>query len=83
MLVYLTLLETIPLKTVELKTEYLDHYTMNVQSFGSSLICVVSDIEKKGKISLKLYIQLKTTYFWVVDLVFLLVTFFGCNCWAR
>ena len=52
--VSLTLLETAPLKTVEVQTEYLDYFTRNIQSFGSSLICVVSDIDKTGKRALKL-----------------------------
>ena len=54
MVVYLTLLETAPLKTVEVQTEYPDYFTRNNQSFGLSLICVVSDIDKTGKIALKL-----------------------------
>ena len=45
-LVYLTLLGTTLLKTFEVQTEYLDYFTRNIKSFGSSLICVVSDIEK-------------------------------------
>ena len=52
--VYLTLLKTAMLKTVEVQTEYLDYCTRNIQSFGSSLICVVSDIDKRRKIDLKL-----------------------------
>ena len=51
---YLTLLETAPLKTVEVQTEYLDYFTRDIQSFGSSLICVVRDIENTGKRALKL-----------------------------
>ena len=81
--VYLTLLETAPLKTVELQTEYLDYSTMNIQSFGFSLICVVSDIDKTGKRALKLSRPLKTNYLWVVELVFLLVTVCICDCWVR
>ena len=72
-----------PLKTVEVQTEYLDYFTRNIQSFGSISICVVSDIEETGEISVKLAIQLKTTYLWVVDFVFILVTVFTCDCWER
>ena len=43
-----------PLKTVEVQTEYLDYFTSNIQYFGSSLICVVSNIGNTGKIALKL-----------------------------
>ena len=52
--VYLTLLDTAPLKTVEVQTEYLDYFIRDIQSFGSSLICVVSDIDETGKKDLKL-----------------------------
>ena len=52
--VYLTLLETAPLKTVEVKTEYLDYFTRNIVAFGLSLICVVSDIDKTRNRTLKL-----------------------------
>ena len=69
MVVYLTLLEKVPLKTVEVQTEYLDYCTNNIQSFCSSLICVVSDIDETRKRAFKLARQLKTTYLWVVDLV--------------
>ena len=51
---YLTLLETAPLKKVEVQTEYLDYCTRNIQSFGLSLICVVNDIDKTRKIYFKL-----------------------------
>ena len=51
---YLTLLETAPLKTVEVQTEYLDYCTRNIKSFGSSLIYVVSDIDKTSKRALNL-----------------------------
>ena len=44
--VYLTLLNTATLKTVEVQTEYLDYFTRNIKYFGSSLICVVSNIDK-------------------------------------
>ena len=44
--VYLTLLEMAPLKTVEVQTEYLYYFTRDVKSFGSSLICAVIDIDK-------------------------------------
>ena len=47
--VYLTLLETEPLKIVEVQTECLDYFTRNIQSFGSSSIYVVSDIDETGK----------------------------------
>ena len=47
--VYLTLLDMAPLKTAEVQTEYLDYLTKNKQSFGSSLICVVINIDKTGK----------------------------------
>ena len=57
MLVYLTLFGTTPLKTVEVKTEYLDYFTRNILSFGLSSICVVSDIDKTGKRYLKLASQ--------------------------
>ena len=50
----LTLLETAPLKTVEVQTEYLDYFKKDIQSFGLSLICVVSDIDETGKSDLKL-----------------------------
>ena len=48
--VYLTFLETSPLKTVEVQAEYLDYFTRNIQSFGLSSIYVVSeknDIRKR------------------------------------
>ena len=54
---YLTLLETAILKTVEVKTEYLDYCMRNIQSFVLSSIYVVSDIDKTGKRALKLSIQ--------------------------
>ena len=57
MLVYLTLVDTTSLKTVEVKTEYLDYFTMSIKSFGSSLICVVSDIDETGKRALKIASQ--------------------------
>ena len=60
--VYLTLFETAPLKTVKAQTKDLDYFTRNMQSFGSSSICVVSDIDETGKRDLKLARQLKTTY---------------------
>ena len=44
--VYITLLETEPFKTAEVQTEYLDYFTMNIQSFGLSSICVVCGIEE-------------------------------------
>ena len=53
-LVYPTLLETTQLKTVEVQTEYIDNFMRNIQSFGSSYICVVSEIDKTGKRALKL-----------------------------
>ena len=60
--VYLTLLETAPLKTVEVQNEYLDYFTRDIQSFGSSLIYAVSNIDKTGMRTLKLAKQCKTTY---------------------
>ena len=75
----LTLLDTAPLKKVEVKTEYLDYCTRNIQSFGLSFICVVSDIDEKRKRYLKLASNEKTIYVWVVDLVFLLVTVCTCD----
>ena len=56
-LVYLTLLETTPLKTVQVQTEYLDYFTGNIQPFGSSLVFLVIDIDETGKRSLKLASQ--------------------------
>ena len=41
-------------ETVEVQTEYLDYFTRNIQSFGLSLICLVSDIDETGKRDLKL-----------------------------
>ena len=32
--IYLTLLETAPMKIVQVQTEYLDYYTRNIESFG-------------------------------------------------
>ena len=52
--VYLTLLEAVPLKTVEVQTEYLDYCTSNIQPFGSSWICVVIKIDEKRKRDFKL-----------------------------
>ena len=49
-----TLLDTAPLKTVEVQTEYLDYFMRNIKSFGSSSICVDSDIDETGKRYLKL-----------------------------
>ena len=57
----LTLLDTEPLKTVEVKTEYLDYFSRNVQSFGLSLICVFSNKNKTRKRSVKLSRQWKNT----------------------
>ena len=79
-LVCLILLETKTLKTVEVQTEYLDYFTRDIQSLGSSLMCVLSDIEKTSKTILKLARQLNTTYLWVVDFVSLLVTVCTCYC---
>ena len=42
------------MKTVEVQTEYLDYFMMDIQSFGLSLICVVSDIDETGTRALKL-----------------------------
>ena len=56
-LFYLNVLDKTPLKTVEVKTKYLDYFTRNIQSFASSLICVVSNIDETGKRALKLNIQ--------------------------
>ena len=53
----LTLLGTKLLKTVEVQTEYLDYFTRNIKSFGSSSICVVKDIYKAGKRALKISTQ--------------------------
>ena len=55
--VYLTLLEKVPLKTVEVQTEYLDYCTKNIQSFGLSLICVVININKTTKRAFQLASQ--------------------------
>ena len=82
-LVYLTLLDMTTLKTAEVQTEYLDYFTRNIQSFGSSFICVVSDMDETGKRALKIYSKLNTTYLWVVDFIFLLVAVSTCNFWAR
>ena len=78
--VYLILLETAPLKTVEVQTEYLGYFTRNIKSFGSSFICLVDDIDKTRKRCFNLSRQWKTTYFWVVDF-FILVTVCSCDCW--
>ena len=58
-------------------------FTRNIQSFCLSSICVVCDIDKTGKRALKLSIQWKTNYLWVVEFVFFLTTVFTCDCWAR
>ena len=50
-------METTPLKIVDVQTEYLDYFTWNIQSFGSILICVVSDIDETGKRALNLVSQ--------------------------
>ena len=50
----LTLLYTATLKAVEVQTEYLAYFTRDIQSFGLSLICVVSNIDETGKIALML-----------------------------
>ena len=60
------LLETAPLETVEVQTEYLDYFSRNIQSIGSSLIYVVSGIDKIWKRSFKLDSNWKTTYLWSV-----------------
>ena len=52
--VYLTLLETALLKTVEVQNEYLDYFLSNIQSFSSSLIYVVIDIDETRKRDFKL-----------------------------
>ena len=75
-------LETATLKRVEVKTEYLDYFTRNIQSFGSISIYVVSDIDETEKISLKISRQWKNNYLWVVDFVFILVIVCTCECWA-
>ena len=49
----LTLLKKKTLETVEVQTKYLDYFMSNIQSFGLSLICVVSDFYKTGKRTLK------------------------------
>ena len=54
MLVYVTLLETKTLKTVEVQTEYLDFLKRGIQSFGSSFVYVVNIIDKTEKRALKL-----------------------------
>ena len=45
------------LEKVEVQTDYLAYTTRNIQSFGLSLIYVVSIIDKTGKKALKLAIQ--------------------------
>ena len=57
--VYIILLVTALFRTVEVQTEYLDYCTMNIKSFGLSLICVVSNIDKTRKRDFKLARQLK------------------------
>ena len=42
------------IENVEVQTEYLDYFKRNIQSFGSSLICVVCDIYNTDKRALKL-----------------------------
>ena len=42
--VYITLLDTALLKTVEVQTEYLDYCASNIQSFGLIFIDVVSEL---------------------------------------
>ena len=37
------------IEKVEVQTEYLDCFTRNIQSFCSSSICVVSNIDETGK----------------------------------
>ena len=81
--VYLSLLETASLKTVKVQTEYLNYFTRYIQSFGSSLIYVVSNIDETEKRALKLDRQLKTNYPWVVDFVFIMVTVCTCDFWSR
>ena len=44
-------------ETVEVQTEYIDYFTRNIQFFGLSLICAVSDKNETGKIYLKLASQ--------------------------
>ena len=45
------------IEKVEVKTEYLDYFMRNIQSFGSSSICGISDIDETRKRSLKLASQ--------------------------
>ena len=54
MVVYLTLLDMAPLKTLEVQIEYLDYFTRNIQSFGLSFICVVIDKNEISKRAFKL-----------------------------
>ena len=69
-------------ENIEVQNEYLDYFTRNIQSFGSSSICVVSDTDETGKRGLKLASQLKTNHLWVVDFMFCLVKVCNCDCWA-
>ena len=41
----------------EVQTEYLEYFMRNIQTFGPSFICVVSDIEETGKRALKISSQ--------------------------
>ena len=56
-LVYLNFVGTTQLKTVEVKTKYLDYFTRNIKCSGLSFICVVSDIDETGKRALKIASQ--------------------------
>ena len=69
--VYLNLLDTATLKTVEVQTEYLYYFKRNIQSFGSSLICVISDIDETGKRALKLATKYRILNFGLSTLYFL------------
>ena len=81
--VYLTLLETALLKSVEVQTEYLYHFSKNIQSSGSSLMWAVQYRNETRKRDFKLARLWKTTYLWVLDFIFCLVTGCICECLAR
>ena len=61
-LVYLTLFGIDTVEIIWCVNWIIRHFTSNIQSFGSSLICVVCNIDETGKRNLKLASKWKTNY---------------------
>ena len=62
---------------------YPREFTRSIQPFGSNPVYVVCYIDETGNRALKISCKWNTTYIWVVEFVFFLVTVCTCDCWVR